>query len=310
MAESANIFLFGCSKFWKRSRRADLLSRSSLCAALLLLSAACTRWHEAKLRVSGPTPYVRCVAGEPPGAREGRIGAVQFRLQARELTLHKSGGELRLAVFAGTGFQALSNDALHPLTASDADVIVMLGGLGDSETLVRSTVSALGGLHRLVLIVLGGRDSYALSRDALASVADPAVILDASALRSVRVEGVALLPWAGAELGRYALDESRCGFGAEDLNAAAVDQKPTAGQQRWLLSWQDPEAAGGLLGHFAHRVGVQGAIWAWPEGVGDSSDQIQVPRLSAPRAEGPDGAPVPTGFALLSIGAEGLKAIR
>ena len=309
MAESANIFLFGCSKFWKRSRRADLLSRSTLCASLLL-AAACTRWHEAKLRASGPTPYVRCVAGEPPSAREGRAGAVQFRLQARELTLHKSGGKLRLALFAGAGFQALSNDALLPLTVSDADVVVLLGGLGDSEALVRSTVNALTGLHRMVLVVLGGRDGYALSRDALDTVADPAVILDASALRSIRVERVTLLPWAGAELGRYALDESRCGFGAEDLDAAAADWRPAAAEQRWLLSWQDPEAAGGLLGRFAQRVGAQGAIWAWPTAEGDAADRVRVPRLSSPRAEAADGTLMSTGFALLEIGPDGLKVIH
>jgi hypothetical protein len=253
---------------------------------------------------------VRCVASEPPSAREGRIGGVQFRLQASELTLQKSAGNLRLAVFAGAGFQALSNDVLHPLTGSGADVFVLLGGLGDSEALARSTVKALSGLHRLVLVVLGGRDSYALSRDALDEVADPAVILDVSALRTIRIAGVVLLPWAGAELGRYALDETRCGFGAEDLDAAASELKAAAGERRWLLSWQAPDATDGPLSRFARLVSAQGAISAWPEADGESSNPIRVPRLSAPRSERADGTLMASGFALLEIGADGLKQIR
>jgi hypothetical protein len=250
------------------------------------------------------------VASEPPNAREGRVADVQFRLQARALTLHKSGGNLRLALFTGAGFQALSNDALLPLTRSDADVFVLLGGLGDSEALARSTVEALAGLHRLVLVVLGGRDGYALTRDALDGVADPAVILDASALRTIRIAGITLLPWAGAELGRYALDASRCGFGAEDLDAAASELDRASGERRWLLSWQEPDSTGGLLGRFARRVSAQGAIWAWPEGEGDAPDRIRVPRLSAPRSERADGTLIPAGFVLLQIGAEGVKQIH
>jgi hypothetical protein len=134
---------------------------------------------------------------------------------------------------------------------------------------------------------------------------------------------------AGADEGRYALDEEACGFAPRDLEALIKElaTRPSA-DRRWLLSWQAPAGGGAasgpahsdtgvdlgseLLAGFRARVGALGVVSAWPVGraelsaLGPLNERI-VPRLFGPRLERPDGARVEPGVLALEVDRQGLR---
>ena len=200
----------------------------------------------------------------------------------------------------------------------------MLGGLGETSEDASASARALAGLGRLVMIVLGGRDAYRGSRAALEALGDESSVLNVSALRSIKIGKDVLIPWAGAEQGRYALDETRCGFSARDVDEAAQQLGPaSADERRWLASWQAPlEASAGQPTHaigelsadlvrLAERLGVRGTLAAWPTqdaptAPGPLAD-ARAPRAWGPMAERPDGTLAPHAVMIVAFEASGAR---
>jgi hypothetical protein len=304
---------------------------ATIMIAALCGAGGCSAWApDAKLRESGPTPYVRCLAGPPPRERAGRAGEISFAVKGQVLTLTPQRWPVRIAAFSGAGFGALLASAdLARLEQVDPDVLLMLGGLGEREASVEANARALTKLGRLMVFVAGGRDRSSVVRPALAALGRDSNLVDATALRRIRIENNTFIPVAGAEQGRYALDEEACGFAGEDLAALVNDLGAVqSGELRWLLSWQAPAASGAaggfvqtesgvdigseLLGGFRERSGALGVLSAWPVGraevvaPGPLSERI-VPRLFGPRLERPDGALLEPGVLALELDRQGLR---
>jgi hypothetical protein len=298
-------------------------------SGLVACSGSCA---DAKLREGGPTPYVRCLARPAPNERAGRVGGVAFALRGRTLELTPQQWPLRAAAFSGGGFGPALGDAdLARLKQLDVDLVLMLGGLGDNEAAAQANAHALAQLGRLVLWVAGGRDRPGLIRAALAPLGDQANIIDASALARIRIANNTLVPIAGADQGRYALDDDACGFAPADLDAAIKELgSPQGAERRWLVSWQAPADRGAvpgpahsetgvdlgseLLARFAERIGALGAVSAWPVGRAEISapgplSSAVVPRLFGPHLERPDGSRLEPGVLALEVDREGVRAL-
>ena len=296
--------------------------------------AACSPWSaESKLREGGPTPYTRCLAAAPPAARGRRIGELEFGLRDRILTITSKHFPLRIAAFSGAGFGSpVRAPELAKLRQSDAQLLVMLGGLGETQAMAESNAKALAALNRPILLLLGGRDSWRVSQSALETLGESSSIINATALRRVVIANNTLIPVAGAERGRYALDEQSCGFAGKDLDAITKELgTPAAFERRWLISWQAAAGRGVLpsaarsetgvelgsveLGRFAQRVGVLGALCAWPAGrpelaaSGPLTARL-VPRLFGPRLERSDGSRAEPGILSLELDDQGLRVVQ
>lgn len=188
------------------------------------------------------------------------------------------------------------------LRQTQADLFIVLGGLGRSNAQATDAARALSSLQRLVLVVRGGSDGFD------PDLPLPPNVLDASALRSLRIGSDNLLLWPGSEQGRYVEGSAGCGFAASELQTAQDELgSPSAGERRWLLSWQAP-APGSPLAAFVARVGVAGVFYAWPpsEGDPDPTRPQQIPRAWGPRLEASDGHPLELGSRVLTFDREGL----
>lgn len=243
-------------------------------------------------------------------AQTGSSGGAAFNLQKRTLTLKPGAAEVRVAIFSGSELRSPSPDVLAYLRQTQADVFIVLGGLGRTNALAQETARALSTLQRLVLVVRGGSDGFAPSFLA------PANVMDASALRSVRIGHDNLLLWPGAEQGRYATATTQCGFDEPELKEAFGELgPPDVGERRWLLTWQAPQPAS-LLAGFVVRTGVAGVLYAWPpaeERAHTGWDPAQpelVPRAWGPRAEAPDGHAIELGARVLRFDREGPHEAR
>ena len=237
-------------------------------------------------------------------AQSGSSGSVSFNLQKRTLALKPGAADVRIAVLSGSELQPPAPDMLAYLRQTQVDVFIVLGGFGRTNVQAQETARALATLQRLVLLVRGGADGFG-SRFSL-----PANIVDASALRSVRLGQDNLLLWPGAEQGRYSISPGACGFGEPEL-AAVSDElgAPAAGERRWLLTWQAPES-GSPLAAFAQRVGAAGVLYAWPSSdalhtAWDPAQPQLVPRAWGPRMEAPDGHPFEPGARVLRFDRDG-----
>jgi hypothetical protein len=297
------------------------------------LACACSAWSaESKLREGGPTPYTRCLAAAPPTARSGRIGELAFTLRDRVLTLNPKRLPVRMAAFSSAGFGGPPRAAeLGKLRQSGADVLLMLGGLGETEVAAEATAKALASLHRPVVLVLGGRDSWSINQSAVETLGDSGII-NATTLRRVVIANNTLVPVAGADQGAYALNEGSCGFAGKDLEAVANELGSSrAAERRWLISWQAAQGRAALpsvarsqagvdlgsarLGQFAERIGALGSLAAWPAGRQDSlptgplSTRL-VPRLWGPRLERSDGARANLGLLSIELDDQGLRVVQ
>jgi hypothetical protein len=243
-------------------------------------------------------------------ARNGSSGSATFNLQKRTLTLKPGAADLRVAIFSGSALQSPAPDMLAYLRQTQADFFIVLGGLGRSDAQALETANALSSLQRLVVVIRGGADGFDQT------FATPANVVDASAVRSVRIGLDHLLLWPGAEHGRYATATSQCGFNESELQAAEDEiGKREQGERRWLLSWQATQP-GSPLAAFVARAGVAGVLHAWPP-----SDQVAqgdwkegppqlVPRAWGPRMEGPDGQAMALGALVLRFDREGPHSAR
>jgi hypothetical protein len=247
--------------------------------------------------------FSTCSRAEPPAERRGTSGSVLFNLVKRTLTLKPGAAGMRLALFSGSGLLPPEPTVLEYLRDTHADVFVVLGGLGRSNAQATQTARALQSLQRLVLVVKGGADRFELETSPL--------LLDVSALRTIRIGQDSLVPWPGADQGRYATDRGCCGFGEADLEAALKElgsREPV--ERRWLLSWQAPEPAS-ALSSFVARAGIQGAFSAWPPQTELESEGLRrVPRAWGPLPEGPEGQPLPPAALVLYVDRAGLRVER
>jgi len=253
------------------------MARAFMSMALLAASVGCAPDVPSELRVAGPHGFVRCLALPPPEAKNWRVGELAVELRARALTVRTPHGSLRAAAFTGPAPVATDlRPALRALVSARAEVLLVLGGLGDDRERAVEAARALADTQRLVLFLAGGRDApevVAAARDALDAEAR-ARLLDISALERVTIAGTELLPIAGAPGGRYTRSADACGFTDADLEAraAAVGNEEGA-SHRLLLSWASPSLALGVdeapagsdaLARFATRVGARSVLAAWP----------------------------------------------
>jgi hypothetical protein len=277
------------SELSKRFIRRTLVG--AFCWLLVVLSGC--RGTGAK---GGQARYWACSREEPPMAQSGSSGSTAFNLQKRTLTLKPGAANVRLAIFSGSELQSPSSDMLAYLSQTQADVFIVLGGLGRTDGQALATANALSTLQRLVLVVRGGSDGF---EQKLANVPN---LLDASALRSIRIGQDNLLLWPGSEQTRYVVGPASCGWGEPELTAAQDE-----------LGAPEP---GGPLAAFAARVAAQGVLYAWPptaEGAALAWNPAQpqlVPRAWGPRMEASDGQAMERGALVLSFDREGPHSAR
>lgn len=283
------------------------------CALLVSLWVLSACSSEAKLRKAGLTPFVSCLVGPEPDARTIRAGELELEISERELTVRGPARPLRVAAFSAAALGgALGTSTLERLRQSQADLFILLGGVGDQPQPAAATFARLASLSSPTLAVLGGRDGWTAREKAFEELKNDERIIDATVLRAIRIGRHTLVPLAGAEVGRYALNEAACGFDAADLDQVARELGAAKSEEtRWLLSWQAPSDLGPQLGPrttfglplgsdrvaaFARRISARGVLYAWPPD--DQTARAMpfdlgvtgLPRLFGPRLEAGDGS--------------------
>jgi hypothetical protein len=237
-------------------------------------------------------------------------------LRGRTLSLSSGASPVRVAVFSGPGLDfPPSATELEALARTQADVFVVLGGLG-RNALATGALQGFASLQRLVVLVRGGVDGFAFDTNGQEL---PSQIVDASGIRMITLGNDTLIPWAGAESGRYALDDAGCGFSERDVEEAVRELGPgSPGERRWLLSWQLP-STGKSLRKLNEGVRARGRISAWPALAADASAEswdsvtgagLLVPRAWGPRLERADGTVRAHGSLVLRFEADGPHLTR
>jgi hypothetical protein len=277
----------------------------------------CWPWSsENELRETGETPFVRCLAAPPPAARSLASGRAQLTIVGRDLQLKAAGASppLRLALFSAAGFAGAPGPAeLTRLRAAHADVLVWVGGIGDSRTVVDATLRAMESLEQPTLLLLGGRDSWSFTHDAIVALGPAAKTIDVTGLLRIIIDSVTLVPVGGAANGRYALDETRCGFAQRDLDERTTTLgAPGPGEKRWLISWERAAAVSNgspELTRFAARIGAVGTLGTWPGSSQVTPTALVIPRLFGPELELPDGSFAPPNLLLVEVLAGDLRPV-
>jgi len=302
----------------------------ALAAAVLAVAScdcgACDAGPPAELRVAGVHPYVRCLAADPPEARDFRVGDLRLAIEGRRLTVGGVPSPLRVAAFSGPApAQRIPARTLAGLRERGVSLVIVLGGLGDDAATARRTLGALADAGLPVLVLAGGRDD-AGDLDAAFDALDEEqedVVLDARALRVVDLGADELVLVSGAPAGRYARSNTACGFAERDLDDVAADIGDRGRARRWLVSWAAPAGgvAAGLegadagdpgLAALAERLGVRGGIHAWPdtraaELAGDPPASIVVLPIAGPAVERADGSRLMPAATVLDLGGGGLS---
>lgn len=281
------------------------------------------------LAAGGPTPYVRCAMMEPPAPRDLSIGGVHLTVAERAITLEAESPRIVVARGAGGAGEPLL-PVLDAIEAASPSVVILLGDHGDGEGLSESSLAAMvadfGQLNVPVLFLPGGRDAGPALREALP---DDGALIDLGGVRSVRIGGLELVPLPGAPSGRYAVDESACGLGSEDLSAIASDVGSADGL-RLVLSYAAPatgdartaglegvEAGAPLIAEALTALGARGGLYAFPEAeIGRPFDgtsratvptgaletlHLVVPRLLGPATFRSDGSRQVSGVVVLEV---------
>lgn len=311
--------------------------------AALLAACGSTCLGSGGLEVGGATPYVRCLAAEPPALETRSFGSLTLEAKGRRLVVGGLGATIRVAAFSGPALGPPPDDSqIARVGAAKPDLALLLGGAGDDVPTVEATLRALGGLPCPTLLVAGGRDDRARIASAIDKFpSDRRRVFDVSAYEAVDLGREILVPVAGSFDGRYALGPSACGHGLDDLKRLASALGPSGGDagRRWLVAWEAPGGGGPLavartdtgidtgaadLAELSERVGAPGGLFAWPavqalrpraaDGTrsvpfGTASDDLRVvlPRLTGPALERSDGSLVPAGFAIARFAADGLS---
>jgi hypothetical protein len=297
----------------------------------VLAGTGCSSWGCGSVapRADGPTPYARCAIAEPPHARQFRTSSFEIRLAGRELVIAGAPEPIRLAAFRGAApHRDPITPALRAVQTTGAHLALVLGGLGDDADGVLASVRALAELSIPVLIVAGGRDHpdhLAFALRALAEEAETAAarIIDASALRRIRIGSVVWIPVPGAPGGRYSRSADTCGFGQDDLDAIADALGAPNSERRMLLSWSAPaglavargiegvDAGSPLLAAFARRIGASGGLHAFPEAAAGRirDGHAIVPPIAGPALPRADGSLAASGLLLLELDRDGIRPV-
>ena len=230
--------------------------------------------------MEGPPGFVRCLAYEVEERDPWSVGELEIRLEERVLHILASADALRVAAFAGPGPGPVRLSSLvTALEEQPVDILLMVGGLGDSVSIAQQTLAALEPLTGLTLILAGGRDDVEVWGDAWDSLSneEEAEILDARGIAQVRFRGAGLILVSGAPGGRYARTDTSCGFTPEDVEDLA-DELGSPSGPRSFVSWAAPagmgHAFGGLdvgsraLMDLADEAEIRGGIFAWPRALG------------------------------------------
>jgi hypothetical protein len=295
------------------SRRSTGLTLGGVIYWLVVVLSGCAGNGAKGGEVRDDARYSACSRAQPAAPRSGSSGSVAFNLTKRTLTLKPGAAGVRIAVFSGGSLSAPTPEVLTYLRETQADVFVVLGGLGRSSAQATAAARTLGALERPVLWVRGGADGAALE-----GTAAPSLVLDASGIRSVRVGQDNFVLWPGSDQGRYALDAQHCGFSEAELTQAADELGAREdGERRWLLSWQAP-GPGSPLAAFVTRVRMDGVLYAWPAPAEppdagtpwDRDHPRLVPRAWGPRLDGPDGRLLPLGALVLQVERDGPHIAR
>ncbi len=297
--------------------------RWALAVTLASIVAACGD-DGAGPRVSGEAGYVRCLAADAPAPRNLRVGATRLAIEDRRLRVEGLPRAAKVAVFRGP----IDASAVRALPRPH--LAVVLGDIASSRADADASLASLAALETPVLLIAGGADRSDALRDALAALEGPAKdrLVDATALRSIRIGSVEIVPLAGAPDGRYAISSEACGFAADDLDDVAdALGAPEHGVKRYLFSWAAAEGEGAaspsrgiggveagssIVRAFATRIGAVGEVFAWPaESPTPSQDdplRLAIGPLAGPWVGLADGTRRPPGATLLTLGPDGLAA--
>ncbi len=240
------------------------MSRALILSFALL--AACDGCGDAGASVDGETPYIRCMAGDAPEARQASVGGVQIAVEEGVASLSGTGETFRLGAFAGAGDEPdVARSAVQALAALGVKFVIVLGGLGTTEDAAAANLRAIASAEVPALVVVGGADEASAVDDALRGLDGDARarLLDGRRLHAVVAGGQAFIPVSGAPEGRYARTEGACGFSTADLEARAAALDGLGASRRWLVSWAAPAAEGahsvargaGRLRRSARRAG-------------------------------------------------------
>jgi len=285
-------------------------------------------------------PFVRCPKLDAPKAREWKVGSVGLKTHDRDLELTGLTPPFAIAAFAGPApGKGLTPADLATVRGASPKLVIVLGGLGDTEADVLATSRALATLTVPVLVVQGGRDRPAFVSAALEGLETENVI-DASALWRVRIGQDVLVPLSGASHGRYAIDETACGHALDDVKAlaAGLGARPQK-ERRFLVAWEAPGQGGAFavardsrgvdtgdadLAELARRIEAPGGLFAWPNvragepaaqggatriasGQAAADFQLVVPRIAGPALALSSGGALPPSAALLTLDEAGLR---
>jgi hypothetical protein len=294
-------------------------------ASIGLLGAGCTDGCPADraLTVGGPTPFVRCLAADPPPARTVRVGSAVLEVRNRELSITGLGPVVRVAAFSGPAFFAAPGPReFSALRAASPHLLLLLGDLGDQPATAQATLARLSDLRLPTLVLAGGRDTWRSVGDALRRLdATRSWLLDITALDAVHVGGATLIPVAGAREGHYARSDQSCGYAREDVARIAAAVAAMGSAPRIVVGWEAPEFGGRSAPDVVSELGATAGLFAWPVGppwelsepgdVGpDAASISSVPRLGGAAGERVDGARVAGGYGLFQLEAGRLTALE
>lgn len=257
-----------------------------------------------------------------------RSGPLELEVQERVLHVRSAAG-LRVAAFTGPVGGTLSRGDLALLADAKPGLVLFLGGLGDDVASASANLAGLAALRVPTLFVAGGSDRLPVIEEAFSNLPDDAaeLMLQGSGLREVRFDNQRFAVIAGSPLGRYALDDSACGFTVDDLSEVreAFEDAKAKRQRISLLSWGAPSGWG--LSHAAgvdvgspelfalgQTLSAQGGVFAYPEvRAGEAvrsparkGVSAVVPRLGRVGSTRGDGGRLPSSLMLLVLTAEGL----
>lgn len=199
------------------------------------------------------------------------------------------------------------------LQSIDAELAIVVGGLGDDPTSLRQTVDTIAEKFPAIFI-LGGRDDGRAWRELLKSEETGLErIIDGTGLVRVALGDHDLMLLSGSAGGRYARSATACGYGAGDLELRREVGAPNG--DRVVVAWQAPSTVRGLEGASAgdralqdliEDTGATGAIYA-STGESDPEQHLYAaPPLVGSALEAADGVPIGPGHRVLTVGAAGL----
>lgn len=274
--------------------------------------------------------FQRCAQLDAPESRAWHAGELDLVLEDRVLRVKSKQDSVRIAAFAGPVGAALTRHELASITAAKPQLVIMLGGLGDDEEMAKASLAGLAALRIPSLFIAGGADRRPVIQAAFDDLEDAArdFVIHGSGLRELAIGRDRFAVVAGASDGRYALDDSACGFESDDLTDVreAIEAADTKSSRVWLLSWAAPagfgvtRALGGQdvgsegLSDLAEDIGARGGLFAFPESavaqvMKDAQRKgfsLVVPRLGRTGASRADGGRVVSGVARLVVNGAGL----